>query len=642
MIDRDFDDLFQLMGGSGGLEREPVELYGFDAETKLRAAAPAIFRLGTEWVGLIGVRGERVTLLYPDHSRRKVLLREVWRQLTEKAAEPHRASIEALLDGCGIAASRRQRAFEAIVRERIRTAQLGTLYQLRTPAGSSFLGQLREAGVLQRAVGMVMAHGVEYMLLLVAWFVLGRDALAGRVDPGWLMAWALLLFTMVPFRMLSTWWQGSVAIGAGGLLRQRLLAGALKLHAEEVRHEGAGAFLGRAIESESIESLALGGGVASGLALFEVLLAAVVLTTGAAPAIEISLLALWLAVIAFLGWRYWRSRQKWTDSRLAMTHDLIEGMSGHRTRVAQQPSSEWHIEEDRALNEYIGLSQRMDADGARLSSLAPRGWLAIAIAGLAPAFLGATIVPASDLAIALGGILLAWQALRRLSSGLAQLAGAAIAWRQVAPLFHAAARVEKEPEAITATGNLVVDARDVSFRYGDRPEPVLAGATLEIRRGDWILLEGESGGGKSTFTSIVAGLRQPTSGLLLRWGSVASAPQYHENHVLTGTFAFNLLMGRVWPPMEADLREAETVARELGLGPLLERMPGGMLQMVGETGWQLSQGERSRVFLARALLQNPDMVILDESFAALDPENLRSSLECALRRARTLMVVAHP
>ena len=121
-----------------------------------------------------------------------------------------------------------------------------------------------------------------------------------------------------------------------------------------------------------------------------------------------------------------------------------------------------------------------------------------------------------------------------------------------------------------------------------------------------------------------------------------SAPQYHENHILTGSLAFNLLMGRNWPPAFEDLAEAEAICRELGLGDLLERMPAGLQQMVGESGWQLSQGERSRIFLARALLQNPGLVLLDESFAALDPENLRQSLECVLRRAETLLVVAHP
>jgi ATP-binding cassette subfamily B protein len=71
-------------------------------------------------------------------------------------------------------------------------------------------------------------------------------------------------------------------------------------------------------------------------------------------------------------------------------------------------------------------------------------------------------------------------------------------------------------------------------------------------------------------------------------------------------------------------------------------MPSGMKQMVGETGWQLSHGERSRVYLARALLQNTQLIIMDESFAALDPETLEQCLNCAFRRARTLLVIAHP
>ena len=64
--------------------------------------------------------------------------------------------------------------------------------------------------------------------------------------------------------------------------------------------------------------------------------------------------------------------------------------------------------------------------------------------------------------------------------------------------------------------------------------------------------------------------------------------------------------------------------------------------MVGETGWQLSQGERSSIYIARALLQRASVVLLDESFAALDPENLRRCLTCVLKRAETLIVVAHP
>jgi len=120
------------------------------------------------------------------------------------------------------------------------------------------------------------------------------------------------------------------------------------------------------------------------------------------------------------------------------------------------------------------------------------------------------------------------------------------------------------------------------------------------------------------------------------------APQFHDNHVLSGTFAFNLLMGRQWPPSQADLEEAERLCRELELGVLLDRMPAGLMQQVGETGWQLSHGEQSRLFIARALLQDADVIVLDESFAALDPATLRAALETVLRRARTLLVIAHP
>ena len=150
-------------------------------------------------------------------------------------------------------------------------------------------------------------------------------------------------------------------------------------------------------------------------------------------------------------------------------------------------------------------------------------------------------------------------------------------------------------------------------------------------------------------------MREPESGLLLasgldrrtlgerRWRKrIVAAPQFHENHILTETLAFNLLLGRAWPPKSGDMEAAETVCRELGLGALIDSMPSGLMQMVGEGGWQLSHGEKSRVFIARALLQSAELVILDESFAALDPENSRIALETTMARAGTLLVVAHP
>jgi ATP-binding cassette subfamily B protein len=184
---------------------------------------------------------------------------------------------------------------------------------------------------------------------------------------------------------------------------------------------------------------------------------------------------------------------------------------------------------------------------------------------------------------------------------------------------------------------------------------VLSEISLQINPGDRLLLEGPSGGGKSTLASVLTGLRKPESGSLLLWGfdrqilgsdewrrRVVMAPQFQENYVFSDTLAFNLLLGRRWPPESGDLEEAEAICQELGLSEVIARMPSGFQQMLGESGWQLSHGERSRLFIARTLLQQADLIILDESFGALDPENLSRALNCVLRRARTLVVIAHP
>jgi ATP-binding cassette subfamily B protein len=195
----------------------------------------------------------------------------------------------------------------------------------------------------------------------------------------------------------------------------------------------------------------------------------------------------------------------------------------------------------------------------------------------------------------------------------------------------------------------------VGFSYPGRTGAVLTSCTLRVDHGDAVLLTGGAGSGKSTLAWIAAGLRVPDRGVVLSAGGergeppppsyrarVVAVPELDDNHVFAESLAWNLLLGRAWPPGARDLEEAEDVARSLGLGPLLDRMPNGLEEHVGETGWQLSHGERTRVHVARALLQRPDVLLVDESLEPLDPETWRDALDAMRAHVSALVLIGHP
>ena len=646
------DTLCELLG----LEAEPVRLDGSKVEQQLRDLAPGLLHLSDRgYLGLLSTRGRTVQVIATDLRVVRLSLRDIRDAVCAKREEPMRAEIARMVEACGVSHRRKRTVVEALVRERIRSVALGRAWQLRVPPCACFGMQLRQAGIIRRLATFGGAYLGQYLLLLISWWVIGRGAMSGRIDSGSLIAWAALLATLIPLRLLMTLSQGSLAIGAGGLLKLRLLTNALNLDPDAMRRQGVGELLGRVIDAESLESLALGGGLQTLVALLE-LSAAGLLMSLAASHLQLFVFVLWIAVVARMAVDYWRRRQIWTAIRLTTTHGLIDRMSGHRTRLAQQPRDQWHEGEDEEIIRYLAVSRSLDRVGVRISALAPRGWLIVGLAAIAPEFLSSS-ASAARLGVEIGTLLLAYQTFKRLGSGLAQLAGAAIAWQQVAPIFKASDQPVNAGSAIPAeeAPETVLDAHDLVFGYSGHGEPVLRGCSLRVRPGEFLLLEGGSGAGKSTLTALLAGIRKPTSGVLLSGGldrqtlgesgwrrRIALAPQYHENHILASSLAFNLLMGRHWPPTAKDTADADTICRELGLGDLIDRMPGGLQQIIGETGWQLSQGERSRVFLARALLQGSNLVILDESFGALDPQTMRRCLDCVFQRAPALLVVAHP
>lgn len=660
-----FDDWLEWNARQAGFAIEGVESPLPELPALISRCAPAMLRLQTDsgprFVLVLGTGRQRVTVLAPDLSRHRVPVQALRDALCAPLEAPYRRQVAQLMESAAVPGARRESVSAALLRERLAAVTVDGCWILRSSAQVPFLAQLRQAGIVRRLGGMLGVFALLYALEIAGWALVGHAALDGRLDFGWMAAWLLLLLSLVPLRMLAGWLDSGIALETGRLLKQRLLAGALRLDLESVRRDGAGQWLSRVMDSQALESLAVNGGLSVLVSVLELAFAALILVRGAGGMLHLAMLVAWIAVTFALCGRYYTRLKRWTRERLALTQALVEAMVGHRTRLAQEDPQRRAAEDDATLDGYLRTCRAMDAAVRPVGAIVPRGWMFLGLAGLVPAFLDLQAQDLSaSLAIGLGGVLFAQRAFLGLAGGTAALSRAAIVWKQVGPLFRAAS----EPEPLTPyvpdaglraqPGARLLDASGLTFRYRATGAPVLCGLDLHLKHGDRILIEGPSGGGKSTLASLLVGLRQPESGLLLlqgldrhtlgdNWHRLATeAPQFHENHILQGSLAFNLLMGRRWPATAADIDEARELCEELGLGALISRMPAGMQQIVGETGWQLSHGERSRIFLARALLQKAPLTVLDESFAALDPETLQRCLRAAFRHADALVVIAHP
>lgn len=650
-----------------GLEAEPIEGAHRELEAVLDGVAPALVPLRGESEDVVGVLallagGRHARVLTPDGAVRRVGRAALVEALSAPLVRALRTrGLGAMLEEAGVPARRRAVALRAMASAgRYGEVPCGPFVTLRVPPSASLWIAARREGATRAGLVLLTAHGARLVASLLAWYLLGRGALGGTLELGWLLAWVLALATTVPTNAVSSWAQGRFGITVGRLLEERLLTGATRLPADAIRREGVGGLLARVLEASRFRTLVVDGGLAAALSLLDLAFAGWVLAQGAGGALHVLAYLGYVALIVLVVVTLVARLRAWTRQRLAMTHDLVERMVGHRTRLIQEPASRWHEEEDAHVEAYLGRSRALDRAAIGLSVL-PRGWMFVGGLALAPAVVAGA--DATSLAVAVGGVLLAGQALGALGGGLEQLAHAAVALAPLRPLLEAASREEPRgaldvPLAETPRDpeRPVLEARELGYRYPERAEPVLRACTLRLSPGDRVLLAGASGSGKSTLTALLGGLRAPTHGLTLvdglDWRSlgaeawrarVVTVPQFHENHVLSASFEFNGLMGRSWPPEPGDREELREVCDALGLGPMLDRMPAGFEQMVGEHGWQLSHGERSRLYLARALLQRRARVwILDESFAALDPINLERCLRLVLERAPSLVVVAHP
>lgn len=191
---------------------------------------------------------------------------------------------------------------------------------------------------------------------------------------------------------------------------------------------------------------------------------------------------------------------------------------------------------------------------------------------------------------------------------------------------------------------------NVSFNYASGKESLFSDKNLEIRKNEVTMIVGESGAGKSTMIDLIMGLLNPTSGVItiddqVLDESIKRAWRQKIAYVSQTPFLFSGTLYENLKKFNPEASEGEMweALEKASAREFVERLPDKLETVVGDRGVRLSGGERQRIVLARALLRQPEVLILDEATNALDREN-REKIEQTVKRLSgdlTIIVVSH-
>ena len=211
------------------------------------------------------------------------------------------------------------------------------------------------------------------------------------------------------------------------------------------------------------------------------------------------------------------------------------------------------------------------------------------------------------------------------------------------------------PELVRPTQPVSLDSQeirlnDVSFSYNNDGDNAIQHIDLTIKQGTVTALVGPSGSGKSTITKLIAGFWDVGAGSITLGGKdLRTIPQKQladqiayvsqDNYLFDDTIRENIRMGR----LSASDAEVEEVAKAAGCDAFIRRLENGYDTNVGGAGGHLSGGERQRIAIARAMLKNAPIIILDEATAYIDPENeaVVQQAVSKLVAGKTLIIIAH-
>jgi ATP-binding cassette subfamily B protein len=272
-------------------------------------------------------------------------------------------------------------------------------------------------------------------------------------------------------------------------------------------------------------------------------------------------------------------------------------------------------------------------------------WLgarAVLTGSMSPGQLGQFVMYAAIAAGATASLSEIWSQLQRAAGAMERLAELL----DIQPVI----RSPDQPKDFPA-GPVSLTVSGLSFAYPSRPEiPVLQGLDFEVRPGETVAVVGPSGAGKSTLFQLLLRFYDPDEGQILLNGidlreldlralrqGLGFVPQ--DVTVFSGSAADNITYG----VDQATPEQIEAAAKSANAGEFIDRWPEGYETFMGEKGVRLSGGQRQRIAIARALIKQPPLLLLDEATASLDAESERlvqTALD-ELSRDRTVLVIAH-
>ncbi|AYC33937.1 type I secretion system permease/ATPase [Pseudomonas cavernae] len=370
----------------------------------------------------------------------------------------------------------------------------------------------------------------------------------------------------------------------------------------------------------------------------------------------------WIPMLAFplaltIGWVLQKPLVATMDRTMALAAErqssLIETLAGLDAVKVNNAESERQYQ----WEQTIGTLGRLELRVRMLSSLALNiTQLIQQLAGVVMIICGVYLI--IDGQLSMGGLIACYMLSGRALSPLSQLSGLLTRYQQARLTMISVDQMmalpqERHEEERPLTRQVLqgaIECRQLDFQYPNQQTPALQGVTLAIRPGEKVGIIGRSGSGKSSLAKLLVGLYQADAGSLLVDGmdvrqidiselrhNIGYVPQ--DIQLLSGTLRDNLVSGARYVEDELVQQAAELA----GVHDFVRLHPQGYEQQVGERGQNLSGGQRQNIALARALLLNPPILLLDEPTSAMDntgEERLKQRLHNVIAD-KTLILVTH-